>query len=489
MPKSIYAFITALLFAGCARVPDEDLAHTIDAPSLLMSESQARGELFFEQGDWPDEKWWTMFGDPQLNRLIEKALTDNYSLKKVHAQVEYSQQFAKSQRSRLFPQLSGDYTEQWQYLSKYGFDRDFFPVPKGTLNIPHTINLIDLTLNFFYEFDFWGKNRSLFRAALGQAMAEAAEEKQAQLISAVMVAQVYFSLQAKLSQKEILQEKLNEKKQRLALTSARNTAGLDDEISLFGAKDQLHHVKQAIIFLEEGIALDKHMLKYLVGIGPDDLLLDTLPQARFDRPFPLPQNISSDLLARRPDLMAQVWRVEAAAQEIGAAKADFYPNVNLSAFAGLESLAFSNLFRDSKTGALNPAIHLPIFTGGRLQANLHSKVAAFNEAVYTYNDMVLMAAKEVADQIVSVQAVIEGYQQKFTSVQDVSSQYDLQFARYMGGIDNLFTVLNKQETVLEQRLLLIGMYLDHLSSILNLIKKLGGGFRTSSDPHSIVEMP
>jgi outer membrane protein TolC len=190
----------------------------------------------------------------------------------------------------------------------------------------------------------------------------------------------------------------------------------------------------------------------------------------------LPDNISSDLLARRPDLMAQICRVEAAAKEIGAAKADFYPNVNLSAFAGLESLAFSNLFRDSKTGSLMPAIHLPIFTGGRLRANLRSKVAAFNQAVYAYNDLVLTAAKEVADQIVTVGAIIDGLSQQVDAYEDTAAQYDLLFLRYDKGIDNYLTVLDGENDVLQQRFLLVGQYMDHLSSILNLIKRLGGGY-------------
>jgi NodT family efflux transporter outer membrane factor (OMF) lipoprotein len=483
MSRSIRFFIGLLLFAGCARVPEKDLARTLDAPSLQVSENTAFGKDFFERGEWPNEKWWEMFDDPQLNLLIERALQDNYTLKKAHAQVEYSHQLANKQRSKLFPELSGNYTEQWQYLSKYGFDRDFFPVPKNSpQEIPHTINLIDLTLNFDYEFDFWGKNRDLFRAALGQAWADLAEEKQAQLVAAVMVAQTYFSLQTKLSQRDILRERLEERKELLALTEMRNTIGLINALPVFASDKEMHLVKQAIVFLEEGLDLDKHMLKYLVGMGPDEKLLETVPQARFDKPFPLPKNISSDLLARRPDLMAQICRVESAAKQIGAAQADFYPSVNLSAMGGLESLQFSNLFRDSKTGGLMPAIHLPIFTGGRLRANLRSKVAAFNEAVYAYNDLVLTAAKEVADQIVTVGSVIEGLEEQKYAFEDTFAQYELLFSRYAKGLDNYLTVLDSEEDVLQQRFLLVGQYMDHLNSILNLIKRLGGGYMSVQIP-------
>src|SRR5215469_13571628 len=116
MSRLLRIFMGMLLFAGCARVPESDLARTIDSPSLLVSQNEAIEKDFFETGAWPSEKWWEMFEDPQLNLLIERALRDNYTLKKAHAQVEYSHQVANRQRSKLFPELSGNYTEQWQYL-------------------------------------------------------------------------------------------------------------------------------------------------------------------------------------------------------------------------------------------------------------------------------------------------------------------------------------------------------------------------------------
>lgn len=477
MSRVLYWIAGLALLAQCARVPESDKARPLEAPNLSQSESRAWKGSYFEKGAWPEEKWWEMFEDPQLNILIERALKDNFSLKQAQEKVQYSYQLAKKQRSKLLPELSGNYTEQWQYLSKYGFDRDFFPLPPGfDAEIPHTLNLIDLTLNFDYEFDFWGKNRNLFRAALGQAHADRAEEKQAELVVAVLLAQTYFSLQAKLSQKDILSEKLDVQNALLDLNISQNTVGIADFFPILSSDKNAQLIERMLIFLEEGIELDKHLLKYLVGLGPDEKLLETLPQAHFDRPCPLPPNISSDLLARRPDLMAQIWRVEAAAKEIGAAQADFYPNVNLSAFGGLESLGFGNLFRDSKMGGLAPAVHLPIFTGGRLRANLRSKVAAFNQAVYAYNDLVLSAAKEVADQIITVQAILDGYSKQILAFEDTEAEHGLYYVRYAQGLSNYLTVLNSKEAVLEQRFLLVAQYTDHLSSILTLIKRLGGGY-------------
>jgi NodT family efflux transporter outer membrane factor (OMF) lipoprotein len=484
--KSVYFFILLLylLFAGCTRVSDKDLAARLETPSLILTEKEALHRAYFQTGEWPDEQWWKLFDDPQLSGLIERALDSNFTLKEARAHVAYTYQLAKGVRSKLLPDLSGNYVEQWQYLSKYGFDRDFFPVPPpGNKNmIPHTLNLIDLTLNFSYEFDFWGKNRSLFQAALGTARAAIAEERQTQLITALTVAKTYFAWQTKCTQRDILLEKRQERKDLFHLTDRRAIIGVDNDIPVYAAEKRIHQIQKLIVFLEEGIELDKHMLKYLVGAGPDEMLLESAPQAHFDRPFPLPDNISSDLLARRPDLMARIWRVEAAAQEIGVAKADFYPNVSLGAFGGLESLAFGNLFRDSKMGGVTPAIHLPIYTGGRLEAQLRSKVAGFNEAVNAYNDLVLSAAKEVADQIVTVTALLDGYAQQEGSFNATANQYNLLFARYEIGIDDFLSVLRMQDDVLQQRFILVGLYHDHLQSVLKLIQSLGGGYHATKIP-------
>ena len=237
-------------------------------------------------------------------------------------------------------------------------------------------------MNFSYELDFWGKNRNLFRAALGVAQTALAEEKQANLLAATLIAQTYIGLQAKLAQHKIIQDIVDQRTMLTQLNRTRSTKGVENTYPVLGSQSNIHQEKQALLKLEQDIAIDKHMLNSLVGLGPDDPLLEDIITVSFNKPFPIPAHLSCNLLARRPDITAQIWRVESAAKEIGAAKADFYPNVNLGAFAGLESLEFSNLFKiGSRMGGLVPAINLPIFTAGRLRANLQSKVATFNEAV------------------------------------------------------------------------------------------------------------
>ena len=464
------------ILGGCASVPNQDLALLTEPVYLDQTAETALSDEDFIAGLWPSNKWWESFQDPQLNELIETALRDSPTLKQAEAKVQFAEQTAKKERSSLFPKLDMNYEEQWQYFSKNGFVRSFYPTIPG-VSVPATTNQIDLALNFSYEFDFWGKNRKKFQAALGTVRATAAEKAQAELILTTYLAQTYFQLQAHLAQKTLLEEKYEERSQLYGLTLSRLIWGVDPDLPALDKEKKVYLVAQMLVAMEREIALDLHLIKVLIGQGPDSPDLALPLSASYDRPFPLPDHLSLDLIAKRPDLQAQIWRVESAAKEIGVAKADFYPNVNLLAFAGLESLAFRDFFRwSSHMGALEPAIHLPIFTGGKLRANLRSKVAAYNEAVYAYNDLLLHAAKDVADQIVVLRTKLLELDMQRATVEVATDQFQLKQLRFEKGVSNYLTVLDTQEEVLDQRLAFVNIRRDYLLAVLQLIKALGGGY-------------
>ncbi len=479
--KSIGLFL--LILSSCARVSDNDLAKLSQPIPLNQTTEFALEREFFEQGGWPSERWWEMFDDPQLNHLVELALRESPTLNKALAKLAEAEQQAKKERSRLFPELDFDYVEQWQYFSKNGFERAFFPIPPTAQQIPATDNQIDLGLNFNYEIDFFGRNRNLYKADLDRARAERAEAKQATLILTAHIVQTYIELQTKWAQHEVIKERIEQRNFLFDLTTARSQHALDPETPVLEREQDIYDVEQSLILLDKEIALDRHMLAVLIGVGPDtDLAVLPTPMI-FERPFSIPSDLSSDLLARRPDLTAQIWRVEAAARDIGAAKADFYPRVNLMAFAELESLAFNKLLSiSSKQGGLVPAVHLPIFTGGRLTANLKKKVAEFNEETYRYNELLLNAARQVSDQISTLTATFDIVSRQINSLETAEEQFELQFDRYRYGIDNFLSVLSREDNLLTQRYLLYAFERDYLLAVLNLAKALGGGYHTTQLP-------
>ncbi len=479
--KTIGLFL--LILAGCGRVSDRELAQISPPISLESSIEEAFAREFFEQGGWPTERWWEMFEDPQLNEIIELALKESPTLFKALAKVDEAETEARKERAALFPRLDLEYLEQWNYFSKNGFDRSFFPIPPSSPPIPATDNQIDLTLNFNYEIDFFGKNRNLYKAALDKARAERAEAIQATLILTTLITQTYIELQTKLLQREALQDRLRERNMLFALAVSRSEHGLDPALPVLEREQNVYNIEQSILQLDKGIALDRHMLSVLVGVGPDQNIAQKPMTAIFEKPFPIPTHLSSDLLARRPDLTAQIWRVESAAREISAAKADFYPSVNLLAFAGLESLSFNKLFHiGSRQGSLIPGVHLPIYTGGKLTANLKNKVAAFNEETYRYNELILNAARDVADQITTLIAAFDILKCQINTLETLEEQVELQYSRYRNGINNFLSVLEREDDLQVQRLQLFGYERDYLLAVLMLVKALGGGYYTHP-PH------
>jgi NodT family efflux transporter outer membrane factor (OMF) lipoprotein len=468
-----------LILVGCGKVSDDELARLSSPVPLNNAKEEALAREFFELGGWPTERWWEMFEDPQLNGIMQLALKESPTLYKALARVDEAEAEARKEKAALFPRLDFEYLEQWNYFSKNGFDRSFFSTPPGAPPIPATDNQIDLTLNFNYEIDFFGKNQKKFKAALDKARAERAEAKQAILILTTLIAQTYIELQTKLIQRGVLQDRLDERNNLFALTVLRSEHALDSAIPMLEREQKVYEVEQSLLQMDKEIVLDRHMLSVLVGVSPDQNLAPAPMTALFEKPFPIPTDLAVDLLSRRPDLSAQIWRVESAAAEIGVAKAEFYPRVNLMAFAGLESLSFNKLLHiSSKQGSLVPAVYLPLFTGGELTANLKSKVAAFNEETYRYNELVLTAAREVADQICKLTAAFDVLSCQINTLEAKEEQVELQYARYRHGINDFLAVLEQEDEMQLQRLHLFGYERDYLLAVLLLVKALGGGYRS-----------
>lgn len=425
----------------------------------------------FSEGEWPAFNWWEVFEDAQLSELMEVAIEQNPDLLAAVKRVRVSQEEAKKVRSALIPQVNASFKDNYEHLSKDSLDR--FPPS----NVPAVVNQIHLALNFEYEIDLFGKNRNKYRAALGQARAQAAEMSESLLMITVALAETYINYAANLKNLELSQALADARKIYLELTELRFLYGLDDQMSVDGAHANLLLAKEDVVTYEKEVALNLSQIKILMGLGPDDSREIGVPTLAFDRPFPLPENIPLNLLSRRPDLMAQIWTVEAAAHLISAAKAAFFPNINLVAFAGLESLKWNNLFTtDSLAGALTPAINLPLFTGGKLTAQLNEKYASYDAAVYDYNSLLLKAAKEVSDQIKILEAANKESRLQSSVFEKTLHISTLTTERYQNGIEDYLTVIDKQVSVLKEGIKEVETENERFIAVLQLIKALGGGY-------------
>ena len=473
-----WIYLSLLFLSSCLSMSKQEMSQNVlELPSVDTTAKQSLSSGFFEEGGWPDKDWWEIFHDDKLTSLIDEALEKNPSIQAIQRRVELAKQNAKVVRSNLFHLLFFDYDESWQYLSHNGLYRSL------NHNVPISGNLLDLSLSFTYEFDFWSKNLNLFRAALGRSKADEAEAAEVELITTTMVAQSYFALKTNLIKKELLEELTTTQNEIFNLQVLMLDRAIFSKLVPLRGDEDLLDTEKRLVSIEEEVQIDKHLLNILVGRGPDaelnvDTALKTLP-----RYLTLPTTLSLDLLARRPDLMAQIWKVEAFGADVGAAKADFYPNINLIGLAGLESFGFANLFKAaSETFNLSPAIHLPVFTAGSIRANIRAKKASFDQAVYEYNEKILQSTKEVADLMVFAQSV---YQKKYLQeniVDQASSLYELICLRNAKGLDSKLAVYASRLQLIEKKLADVDLLYNQYLASIKLIKSLGGGYTSEFLP-------
>ena len=452
---------------GCTSIPHMEGDARVTQISLTNIEQEGPA---FVKGSFPELDWWKGFDDQQLRVIIEEGLQDNPTLKKVQTRIAYAAEIARLKRSFLMPTVGLEAQSNWMYYGKNSFFRSIDP------RLPPHIDQIDVGPTLTYEFDFWGKNRHMFQAALGLKKVEEAESASSILLMTTGLAGAYFTIQKDLARQDVLKEMESLRVSFLTLTAERKAQGIGNQMETLRAKKGVEEIGEALVVNQKMLETDHYILDSLTGKSPGTHTLSWVSLG-LDSQFALPETIAVDLVARRPDLAAQIWRAESAAHEVGAAKADFYPNVDLNIFAGLESLNFNTLFSpNSYLHSLLPAIHLPIFNAGRIRSNLRSKMAKFEEAIFSYNETILRAAQEVADGIsavkwVSVQITL---QQEILNV--LEEQVSLAVSRFQKGLDTRFQVIEMKEQLCQEKLKMIDLRHLLILAKVDLIKALGGGF-------------
>ncbi|HMA32330.1 MAG TPA: efflux transporter outer membrane subunit [Casimicrobiaceae bacterium] len=461
-----------LLVAGCANM--HGLAPEASPASAdALASARTLATVKTSPSAWPDAHWWKAFGDPELDRLIDEALAASPTLKVAEARTRKALAYAAIARSSLYPRVDAGGEVTRQLLS----ESTFYPPPLG--GSWDTYYRLEATLN--WEIDFWGKNRSAWEAAISQAKAAEVDAQAARLALAVNVAQAWVQLQRAYQQRDIAQATLARREQLYALTRDRNAAGIDSRLELKQTEETLPAARERIEQIDETIALTRNQLAALLGRGPDRGLDIARPDAHALGPLALPTVIPAELLGRRPDLVAQRLRVEAAQKDIAVAKAEFYPNVNLAAFVGLESLGASQFFSAaSRMAGLGPAITLPIFDAGRLQGNLAARDADYDAAVEQYNQTLVDALRDVVDQLASFRSVEAQRRQQAQALAAAREAYDLALMRYREGLGDYLQVLFAEQPLLAQQGLDVDLRARELALSVNLIRALGGGYRGNS---------
>jgi len=465
------ASAAALLLAACASPGGlAPKSAQLDPASLQASRSMAGAPV--ANGQWPTADWWKRFGDPQLDALVAEALSGNPSMGAARARLDRAGAFAVASGAPLTPLVGAGAEVNRQRYSATGI----FPPPIGGSYYTQT----ELALQFSYEIDFWGKNRAAYDAALGQARAAEVDAFAARLLLSAAVAHAYAQLGHAFDQLDVAQATLVQRQTIFDVTRQRLAAGLDTKVELKQAEAAIPAARQRIAQLEEAITLARNQLAALAGKGPDRGLAIERPRAQ-SGPVALPSTLPADLLGRRPDVVAQRWRVEAARRDVDSAKAQFYPNINLTALVGVQTVSYGKLLSpDSRIPQANAALLLPIFDGGRLRGNLGTRDADYDLAVEQYNQTVLDAVREVVDRLASLRSVDAQSADALAGLSASEEAYSVAVARYRAGLGNYLQVLAAETQVLDQKNIKADLRYRELDLSIDLIRALGGGFEAAA---------
>ena len=421
--------------------------------------------------------WWHAWGDPQLDRLVKQALQDNPSLKIAQTRLARALAVTDVADAALLPQVNGAFDATRQLYTRNGA----IPAPlAGTIRESGT-----LQLSASWELDFFGKYRSALDAALGTAQAAEADAQAARVLLSANVVRSYTQLVRLQEQLGVAERTLAQRQETLVLVQDRVKAGLDTRLELHQSEGGLPEARQQIEALKEQMALTRNALGALVGAPQAAQDIQVPPLAAL-RPTSLPTEIPANLLGQRADIAAARWRVEAAGKDVVNAKTQFYPNVNLVAFAGFSSIGLGRLLESGRQQwGVGPALRLPIFEGGRLRAQLRTKTADLDAAVESYNASVLDAVRDVADQVASSQSISKQQAEQRQAQSAAEGAYAIAVQRYKAGLGNYLQVLTAESTVLAQRRQSVDLAARALDVQVGLARALGGGYVPTSSPSPI----
>ena len=463
-----------LLLSACAAVPNVGprpvpLAANAIAASQSLPESSA--------GQWPVDGWWTAYGDPQLDSLIAEGLAHSPDVAAATARLRKANAVAQQAGAALLPKLDGAGTVG---LTKQSYNNGF--PPQFVAFLPHGWNSegqLDLTLGF--DPDLWGRNRAALAAATSEGRAAAVDAQQAALMLTTSIAQAYADLGAALALRDNRAAALDSRTAEQTLTDQRMREGMENRGSLRTSQAQADTARADLLSADQTVLVRRHQLAALLGAGPDRGLAITPPHLTPLGGHELPSGVTTELMARRGDIVAARSRVEAAASRVKVARADFYPSLRVNGLVGLQAIGLSSLFTAGSTyGTVGPAISLPLFHGGALRGAYRGARADYDLAVADYDRTVLGAYQQVADAVTNRSLLARQLVEARAAASASEEANAIADARYRGGLSNYLSALTVEDRVLQAREALVMAEAAYRSADIALIRALGGGFAANS---------
>lgn len=474
-PFAIVAMVSLPLvvaLAGCA--PSHDTGAPLKQ-ALPATHVDTSLPLALQNG-WPQSHWWQDYNDPQLNSLISRALSDAPDMQVAQQRIKLAEAQARLAQSTLGPNMDFSADIERQKMSSEGLMGPFATDQDGNTGPWYTNGTLGLTAG--WDLDLWGKNRALVKSRIGVAKANMAEMAQTRQLLASSVARLYWEWQTEASIKQVLEQVKSEQNNIVTVDRAlyqhgitNSVEGVENDINVSKTDQQIAEVTGNMKEIEARLmALTASQSASL------NLQAKSLPAVKAQ----LPATLGYDLLARRPDLQEAHWYIESSMSEVDAAKAAFYPDLNLMAFLQQDALHLSDLFRKSANQmGVTAGLTLPIFDSGRLNANLDIATVQSNLSIANYNKAVVDAVNQVAKCASQVETLTEKNQQQMQVQKDAARVVALAQARLQAGIISGAKVSLAKLPALQEQITALRLQGQWLDANIQLTSALGGGYHNT----------
>ena len=418
-----------------------------------------------------DLRWFQVFKDPKLQELIEIALKENYDVQIAAQRVLAAREQVTIQKSFLFPTVNATGHMESVRTSAKGF----------TPELPQETRVAGLVFgDLSWEIDFFGRIRRSTEAARAEFFAS--EENRKFVIQTLVsdLARAYIELRALDQQLEISNRTVKVREDSLKLVKARFDYGWDSLTPVLMTENLVYAARAVVPDLKRAIEQQENRISVLLGRNPGPItrgksLLDQ------DLTVTIPPGLTSALLERRPDIGSAEQSLVAANARIGEAKALLFPNIKITGVAGWESAALKSLFTGPASfwDIVSPGVTQPLFTAGRLRANVRATEAQQQEALLSYKKSIQQAFQEVSDALVGVRRLKEVRIESGRQVKALTQQTDLAYQRYFGGVTPYLEVLDSDRQLFESELKLTQDRANEYLAVIALYRALGGGWQTA----------
>jgi NodT family efflux transporter outer membrane factor (OMF) lipoprotein len=451
----------SILLAGCV-LPPKESAHPAALANTHVGLTGAAVEPVADE-------WWKSFDDPQLDGLISAGLKDSPSLAQAQARVADALARSQGAQSKLLPSANLDASALYQRAP----ENYIIPPPLAG----HSFWMSQAGASLGWDLDFFGKQANAVRRAQALTHSAQLDVENAKLMLATAIAQAYVELYRQNALAEIAERSAAQRTDIVAITRRRVAAGVDTQLELRQAEGQLPQAHVARDQAQASADLVVHELAALSGQGAEGYASITRPVLNLDAALPVPSSLPINLLARRPDVLSARLNVDAADSQRLSDRAAFYPDINLKALAGVGAFGLNNLVQWSARGyGAGPLISLPLFDGGRLSAQYKSSEALLDEAIDGYNDTVLHAVEQTADQLTRIDALARERVEQQQTLEANEAAYKLAEERYRAGLASYLSVLNAETQVLTARQTMVDIVANQAMARVTLLLAIGGSF-------------